>query len=154
MREKHAAAESIDSYVSRLCRLAKHCSFSNVDSEIKSQVVQHCVLSKVKEKAFMESCIALMDLLTYARSVEATLSSVAAMTGISSSTSASFSKESTMHKVEHSSSSRKPRPTYASSKSAASSSASGTHSKSRRCGGQARARRWARGHVHPQKFSI
>ena len=55
-----------------------------MDTELKSQVVQHCVSSKVREKAFMESSMSLADLLTYARSVEVTMSSVAAMVGASS----------------------------------------------------------------------
>ncbi|XP_065190696.1 uncharacterized protein K02A2.6-like [Sycon ciliatum] len=108
-REKQSQSETLDSYVTRLRRLGKHCQFADMDTELKSQVVQHCVSSKVREKAFMESSMSLADLLTYARSVEVTMSSVAAMAGASS-----FSKPEhpQVHKVErrHPSSRDQPSP--------------------------------------------
>ncbi|XP_065182317.1 uncharacterized protein LOC135813027 [Sycon ciliatum] len=108
-REKQSQSETLDSYVTRLRRLGKHCQFADMDTELKSQVVQHCVSSKVCEKAFMESSMSLADVLTYARSVEVTMSSVAAMTGASSF---STPEQPQVHKVErrHPSSRDKPSP--------------------------------------------
>ena len=90
--EKQSQSETLDSYVIRLKRLGKHCQFADMDTELKSQVIQHCVLSKVREKAFMESSMSLADLLTYARSVEVTMLSVAAMLGPAASASLNIPK--------------------------------------------------------------
>ena len=52
--ERQKPHKVLDEYVARLRQLSKHCKFADVNAEIKSQVVQTCVLNKVKEKAFME----------------------------------------------------------------------------------------------------
>ena len=68
---RQSSSETVDDFAMCLRQLAKHCEFADVDGEIKTQVVQTCVLEKVCEKAFMEALISLSDLLFYARSVEA-----------------------------------------------------------------------------------
>ena len=75
---RQTTTETIDEFAVRLRRLAKHCEFGDVDWEIKSQIVQTCVLEKVREKAFMET-VTLEGLLAYARTVEAAQAHMAAM---------------------------------------------------------------------------
>ena len=47
-------SETADDFSLRVQRLAKHCSFGDLDAEIKTQIVQTCTLEKVWEKAVME----------------------------------------------------------------------------------------------------
>jgi hypothetical protein len=41
------AGECIDSYHARLRAMAKYCQFTDVDNEIKSQIIQTCVSSRL-----------------------------------------------------------------------------------------------------------
>ena len=75
---KQERGDLVDKFAIRSRRLARHRRYTNLESEIKTQVVQSCRLEKVREKAFMED-INLEGLLKYARSVEATTHQLTAM---------------------------------------------------------------------------
>ena len=64
--------ESLDQFHAKLQQLAKNCEFANKDREIKSQVIQKCLLQKVRDKGLCESGFTLEQLLTYGRTVEST----------------------------------------------------------------------------------
>ena len=81
------SAETVDEFALRVRRLAPRCQFTDVEVEIRTQIVQTCVLEKVREKAFMED-LKLDDLLTYAMSVEATKLHMPAMSGSASTRAA------------------------------------------------------------------
>ena len=80
---RQSSSESLDSSVTCLRRRGKYYEFSDFEADLKSQVVELCVLFKVREKVFMESTIILTDLLISAWCVEATMLSVVAMTASS-----------------------------------------------------------------------
>ena len=89
---RQSSSETVDDFVMCLRQLAKHCEFADVDGEIKTQVVQTCVLEKIREKAFREALISLSDLLVYARSVEAARTQMSAMAKPQESSAASASQ--------------------------------------------------------------
>ena len=64
--------ENIDKYHARLRHLAKSCEFHDADREIKSQIVQRCTLSKVRDKGLAEPDVTLDKLLKFGRTLEAT----------------------------------------------------------------------------------
>jgi hypothetical protein len=63
--------ETIDQFYNKLLALSAHCNFSDRDREIKSQVIQACILEKVREKGLRED-VSLADLLRFGRNIEAT----------------------------------------------------------------------------------
>ncbi|XP_064642179.1 uncharacterized protein K02A2.6-like [Lineus longissimus] len=63
--------ESTDQYHVRLRKLSIHCEFHDVDREIKSQIVQTCRDSEVRQKALRDPNLTLQQLLAYARAREA-----------------------------------------------------------------------------------
>ena len=67
------AAETLDQYNARLQQLSKHCNFHDKDREVKSQIIQRCAMSKVRDKGLSEPTITLQRLLTFGRTLEATL---------------------------------------------------------------------------------
>ena len=74
--------ETLDQFHMRLRQLAKHCAFHDDQREIKSQIIQKCLLQKVRDKGLSETGMTLENLLTYGRTLEATLAQSKAM-GIS-----------------------------------------------------------------------
>ena len=62
--------ENIDKFHARLRQMAKNCNFHDEAREIKSQIIQKCMLEKVREKGLTEPDTTLDDLLKYARSLE------------------------------------------------------------------------------------
>ena len=66
------AAETLDQYNTRLQQLAKHCNFHEKDREVKTQIIQTCAMSKVRDKGLSEPTITLQRLLTFGRTLEAT----------------------------------------------------------------------------------
>ena len=62
--------ESIDSYCSRLRKLSATCEFTNVDFEIKTQIIQACTSQRLRRRALREPDISLADLLLYGRTLE------------------------------------------------------------------------------------
>ena len=63
---------NIDKYHARLRHLAKSCEFHDADREIKSQIVQRCTLSKVRDKGLSDPDVSLNNLFKFVRTLEAT----------------------------------------------------------------------------------
>ena len=78
-------AETLDQYNARLQQLSKHCNFHDKDREVKSQIIQRCARSKVRDKGLSEPTITLQRLLTFGRTLEATLQQSKIMGNCSSS---------------------------------------------------------------------
>ena len=64
--------ETLDKFHARLRQLAKNCEFADVDREVRSQIIQRCVLGKVRDKGLIHANITLLDLLTFGHTLEAT----------------------------------------------------------------------------------
>ena len=62
--------EDLDTFYSRLKQLAVNCGFANTDGEIKSQIIQKCSLSKLREEGLCKPGLTLSDLLKYGRTLE------------------------------------------------------------------------------------
>ena len=71
--------ETLDKFYARLLQMSKNCGFSDATREIKSQIIQKCVLTKVRDKGLRETSLSLSDLLQYGRTLEATMSQAKAM---------------------------------------------------------------------------
>ena len=76
---KQDTSETIMAYYTRLKHLAQTCEFTNVDREIKSQIIQHCIWTKLRRKALSDSNISLSDLLHFGKTMEITDSQAAAL---------------------------------------------------------------------------
>ena len=63
------SGESLDSYCTRLRRLAQTCEFANEDEEIKSHIVVSCLSSRLRRRALRED-MDLKALLDYGRGLE------------------------------------------------------------------------------------
>jgi len=63
------SGESLDSYCTRLRRLAQTCEFTNEDEEIKSHIVVSCLSSRLRRRALRED-MDLKALLDYGRGLE------------------------------------------------------------------------------------
>ena len=64
--------EPIMTYFSNLKQLVQTCEFTDTNLEIKSQIIQHCTLSKVRQKALSEPARTLKGLLDYGKTLEIT----------------------------------------------------------------------------------
>ena len=73
--------ETLDKCNARLRQLSKNCNFHETDREVRSQIIQKCLLSKFREKGLSDTDISLSNLLKYGRTLEATLTQGQAMTG-------------------------------------------------------------------------
>eukprot|EP00795_Rhopilema_esculentum_P007975 gene7975-13874_t len=62
--------ETIDQFATRLRKLAANCEFRNVDTEIKSMIIQHCLSTRLRRYALREDTLTLDALLTKARALE------------------------------------------------------------------------------------
>ena len=62
--------ESIDEYHTRLRQLSRNCNFYDVDGEIKSQLIQCCVSSRLRRKGLKTPDVSLEQLLDDARALE------------------------------------------------------------------------------------
>lgn len=62
--------ETTDSYLARLRSLAKYCGFTNIDSEIKSHIIQTCTSTRLRRRALSEPDLTLKQLVDIARSME------------------------------------------------------------------------------------
>jgi hypothetical protein len=69
-QSKQEPGESIDTYHTKLRKLAENCEFANVDDEIKSQIIQSCSSTRLRRRALRENEINLEQLLKLARSFE------------------------------------------------------------------------------------
>lgn len=90
-------SETLDQFQARLQQLAKYCEFSDRDREIKSQIIQRCLLQKVREKGLTETKWDLDKLVSYGRTLEATNTQSQAIAAGTSATSAPATK---VHQVK------------------------------------------------------
>ncbi|KAJ1136799.1 hypothetical protein NDU88_003213 [Pleurodeles waltl] len=67
---RQSADESIDMLYLRLKELAATCTFHNENDEIRGQIIQGCVSSKLRERILEESGRPLQDILTIGRTKE------------------------------------------------------------------------------------
>ena len=63
-------AEKFDEFVHRLRDLAKQCSFTSMDSEVRSQIVQGCLSERLKARAMEESTWTLDQVVAQGRLIE------------------------------------------------------------------------------------
>ena len=68
---KQITEETIDQYCTRLRQQAIICEFSNSENELKIQLVEGCLSSRVRRKAIQDD-LSLANILAYARSLEIT----------------------------------------------------------------------------------
>ena len=68
-RAKQRVDESIDQFHTRLRHLGATCDFSDLDEEIRTQIVENCRSSRLRRKALRDDT-KLSDLIAYARSIE------------------------------------------------------------------------------------
>lgn len=69
-QSKQETGETIDTFHTRLRKLAETCEFENIDNEIKSQIIQSCSSTRLRKRALRESEIDLKQLLLLVRSFE------------------------------------------------------------------------------------
>ncbi|CAB3993903.1 Hypothetical predicted protein [Paramuricea clavata] len=62
--------ETLDQYHTRLRKLATTCEFTDVDREIKTQIIQSCVSTHLRREALCDSMLTLSALLAEGRSFE------------------------------------------------------------------------------------
>ena len=62
--------ETLDQFQTRLRQLSQNCEFESLDREIKSQIVQGCLSTRLRRRALRDSKMTLSDLLTSGRSLE------------------------------------------------------------------------------------
>lgn len=62
--------ENLDMYQTSLRMLAKDCEFSNVDHEIKAQLIQNCTSSRLRRKVLREPGLTVEALLDHDRTLE------------------------------------------------------------------------------------
>ena len=53
--------------------MSKNCNFEDKNREVKSQIIQNCLMHKIRDKGLSEVNITLPQLLTYGRTLEATV---------------------------------------------------------------------------------
>ena len=68
---KQITEETIDQYCTRLRQQAIICEFTNSENELKIQLVEGCLSSRVRKKAIQDD-LSLANILAYARSLEIT----------------------------------------------------------------------------------
>ena len=68
---KQVTEDTIEQYCTRLRQQAIICEFSNSENELKIQLVEGCLSSRVRRKA-IEDDLSLANILSYARSLEIT----------------------------------------------------------------------------------
>ena len=67
------SGETIDQFHARLQQMSKNCNFEDKIREIKSQIIQKCLMHTIRDKGLSEVNITLPQLLTYGRTLEATV---------------------------------------------------------------------------------
>ena len=88
------ADETLDIFNPRLRQIARNCNFHDVDREVRSQIIQKCQNSKVRDNGLSEPSISLADLIKYGRTLGATHAQGQAMVG-----NGVVGEEPKMHKV-------------------------------------------------------
>ena len=62
--------ETIDQFATRLRKLAANCEFRNVDTEIKSMIIQHCLSTRLRRYALREDTLTLDALHAHSKLVK------------------------------------------------------------------------------------
>ena len=86
--------ETIDQFHARLQQMSKNCNFEDKNREIKSQIIQKCLMHKIRDKGLSEVNITLPQLLTYGRTLEATVQQAKIMSNAASN-------DTSVHAVSH-----------------------------------------------------
>ena len=76
--------ETLDQFHARLQQISKNCNFQDKNREIKSQIIQKCSMPKIRDKGLSEVNITLPQLLTYGRTLEATVQQAKIMSNAAS----------------------------------------------------------------------
>ena len=61
----------MDQFVTRLCKLAVTCEFTELDKVLKSSVIQHCTSKPLRRYTLQEEGLTLDKLMSKARTLEA-----------------------------------------------------------------------------------
>jgi hypothetical protein len=69
-QEKQRTGEALDQYATRLRKLASTCEFTDLNKELKSQIILGCVSSRLRRRALRESTLTLDQLLSHGRAME------------------------------------------------------------------------------------
>lgn len=67
---KQESGESVDAFVTRLRKLAQYCEYTNLDDEIRDQVIAKCRSSKFRKRLLQETDLNLEKLLRIGRALE------------------------------------------------------------------------------------
>ena len=67
---KQNQLEDIAAYITRLLQLAATCEFTNIDAEIKSQMIQGCLSTRLRRKALIDRTLTLDAIVVLGRSTE------------------------------------------------------------------------------------
>ena len=67
---KQRPDETVSQYATRLRQLAAHCEFNNVDTEIKSAIIQNCASKRLRRYVLREENLTLTSLLSKASALE------------------------------------------------------------------------------------
>ena len=59
--------ESVDQFYTRLRQLASTCQFTDTDNEIRTQIIQRCLSTKLREAALRDDAVTLTKLLDHGR---------------------------------------------------------------------------------------
>ena len=78
------SGETIDQFHARLQQMSKNCNFEDKNREIKSQIIQKCLMHTIRDKGLSEVNITLPQLLTYGRTLEATVQQAKIMSNAAS----------------------------------------------------------------------
>jgi hypothetical protein len=69
-QEKQRTGETLDQYATRLRKLARTCEFTDLNKELKFQIILGCVSSRLRRRALGESTLTLDQLLSHGRAME------------------------------------------------------------------------------------
>jgi hypothetical protein len=69
-QEKQRTGETLDQYATRLRKLASTCEFTDLNKELKSQIILGCFSSRLRRRALRESTLTLDQLLSHGRAMK------------------------------------------------------------------------------------
>ena len=79
------SGETLDQFHARLQLISKNCNFQDKNREMKSQIIQKCSMPKIRDKGLISKVnIILPQLLTYGRTLEATVQQAKIMSNAAS----------------------------------------------------------------------
>ena len=78
---QHNTLLKLLTYMCRLCSLAKHCKFSDLERELHTQILQGGIHDEVDKHSLCKPDLKLDELMTYAHSLEMSKRQIAQMSG-------------------------------------------------------------------------